>query len=121
MTEGEWLACTEPQKKMTESPETLHLAEVGLDRGPLASPIVFQQPALVVVVVVEAPGRERLGGRRERAGFLVLGDLGGRHPGSPSLTDGGTQAKGGRKHEFHRRGRNQPLTPCHAPPARRCH
>ena len=59
-------------------PQLLHLAEVRLDGGPLVFPIVFDEPPLVVVVVVEAPGHEGATGGVEDEPFFVLGNL---HPG----------------------------------------
>jgi len=41
-------------------PKVLHLLEVGFDLGPLLLPVVFQEAALLIVVVVETPGSEGL-------------------------------------------------------------
>ena len=46
--------------RTTFGPKLLHLLEVGLDLGPLLFPVVFQEAALVVVIVVETPGHEGL-------------------------------------------------------------
>jgi hypothetical protein len=55
-------------------PQLLHLAEVRLHGGPLVVPIILDQPAPVVVVVVEAPRHEGPTGRVEDEPLLVLGD-----------------------------------------------
>ena len=39
-------------------PKLLHLLEVGFDLGPLLFPVVFQEAALFVVIVIETPGHK---------------------------------------------------------------
>jgi len=53
-------------------PQLLHLAEVSLDSGPLVLPIVFDQPTLGVMIVVETPGSEWLARSVENKGRVVL-------------------------------------------------
>ena len=53
--------------------EVLHLAEVLPDLRPLGRPIVLQQPALFVVIVIEAPSHEG-GPILQNKAALVLGD-----------------------------------------------
>ena len=40
-------------------PKLLHLPEVGLDLRPFLLPIVFQEAAVFIVIVVEAPGAQK--------------------------------------------------------------
>jgi hypothetical protein len=61
-------------------------------------PIIFEEPSLGVVVVIEAPWGERFAGRFEDEGFLVLGDLDPGHFVGLGLGEGGAHAKEGRKH-----------------------
>jgi hypothetical protein len=51
-----------------------HLAEVGLDLGPFLFPIILDQPALLVVIVIEPPGRECLLRSGKYKAVTIVGD-----------------------------------------------
>jgi len=55
-------------------PEFLHLPEIGDDLGPIVLPVILQQPAVLIVVVVEPPGDEPDARRSQDEASMIVGD-----------------------------------------------
>jgi hypothetical protein len=67
-----------PELKMDTDdvrPKTLHLPEVGNDLGPLVLPVILQQPAVLIAVVVEPPRDEPDARCRQDEAAMVVCDL----------------------------------------------
>ncbi len=60
-------------------PKLFHFPKVFFDLGPLLVPVVLQQTARFIVVVVESPRHERLGGIGQDEAVIVVGNPHPRH------------------------------------------
>ena len=46
--------------RTTFAPRTLHLPEIIRDLGPMVGPIIFQEPARLIAIIVESPWHKRI-------------------------------------------------------------
>jgi hypothetical protein len=61
--------------------QVAHLGKIFFDPLPLPFPVIFDQPTGVVVVVIEAPGDERLAGLGDDERLLIVGNADARQLG----------------------------------------